>query len=287
MLGTAVIVFREVLEAALIVAIVMGASRGVAKRGRWVGSGIALGVLGAVVVAAFAGAISDAVEGRGQEILNAAILLAAVMMLAWHNVWMSAHGREVAGEMSRLGHDVGVGTRPLSAMLVVTALAVLREGAETVLFLFGLVASGTQRAELLAGGLLGLAGGVLIGFTLYLGLLRIPLRHFFSVTGWVVLLLAAGLAANAAGYLSQAGLVPTLVPEVWNSAGILAQDSVIGQLLHILVGYNDRPSAIQLVFYVVTLAGILVLMRLFGRQDAKGARHKLPRSALAQRMSPS
>jgi len=287
MLGTAVIVFREVLEAALIVAIVMGASRGVAKRGRWVGSGIALGVLGAVVVAAFAGAISDAVEGRGQEILNASILLAAVVMLGWHNVWMSAHGRKLAGEMTRLGHDVGVGARPLSAMLVVTALAVLREGSETVLFLYGLVASGTHRTELLGGGLLGLAGGVLIGFTMYLGLLRIPLRHFFSITAWIVLLLAAGLAANAAGYLSQAGLLPTLIAEVWNTSGMLAQDSLTGQLLHILIGYNDRPSGIQLVFYAVTLMGVLVLMRVIGKRETGGARRKLSRSALAQRMSPS
>jgi high-affinity iron transporter len=264
MLGTAVIVFREVLEAALIVAIVMGASRGVAMRGRWVGAGIALGVCGALVVAAFAGAISDAVEGRGQEIMNASILLAAVVMLGWHNVWMSAHGRKLAGEMARLGHDVSAGVRPLSAVLAVTALAVLREGSETVLFLYSLVASGTQRFELLIGGAAGLATGVLLGFLLYRGLLRIPLRHFFSITGWVVLLLAAGLAANAAGYLTQVGLVPSLSPQLWDTSGILRQDGAVGQLLHILIGYNDRPSGIQLVFYVVTLVTILALMRLFG-----------------------
>jgi len=267
MLGTAVIVFREVLEAALIVAIVMGASLGVAARGRWVSAGIALGVFVALVVAAFAGAISDAVQGRGQEILNASILLAAVVMLAWHNVWMSAHGRKLADEMKRVGHDVRVGARPLSAILVVTALAVMREGSETVLFLYGLAASGTQRLQLLGGGLLGLAAGVLLGVVLYRGLLRIPLRHFFAVTGWIVLLLGAGLAANAAGYLSQAGLLPTLTPEVWNTASILSQDGAVGQLLHILVGYNDRPSGMQLVFYVVTLVTVLALMRLVGTAD--------------------
>ena len=272
MLGTAVIVFREVLEAALIVAIVMGASRGVATRGRWVGGGIVLGVLGAIVVAFFAGAISDAVEGRGQEILNASILLAAVAMLAWHNVWMSAHGRKLAGEMARLGHDVSAGAKPLSAVLVVTALAVLREGSETVLFLYGLVASGTHRFELLIGGVGGLAAGVLLGFLLYRGLLRIPLRLFFSVTGWVVLLLAAGLAANAAGYLTQAGLLASLTPQVWDTSDILRQDGAVGQLLHILIGYNDRPSGVQLVFYVVTLVTILVLMRLFG----SGTKHRTP-----------
>ena len=94
MLGSAVVVFRETLEAALIVAIVMGASRGVAARGRWIAGGVVLGIVGALVVAAFAGAISEAVQGRGQELFNAAVLLVAVAMLAWHNVWMSSHARK-------------------------------------------------------------------------------------------------------------------------------------------------------------------------------------------------
>ncbi|WP_455384520.1 FTR1 family protein, partial [Acidihalobacter prosperus] len=131
MLGSAVIVFREVLEAALIISIVMGATRGVAARGRWVLGGIAAGVGGAIVVAAFAGAISNAVEGRGQELLNAGVLLAAVLMLAWHNIWMSSHGRQLAGEMRKVGHDVSVGVKPLSALALVTFFAVLREGSET------------------------------------------------------------------------------------------------------------------------------------------------------------
>jgi high-affinity iron transporter len=261
MLGAGVIVFREVLEAALIIAIVMGATRGVASRGRWVLAGTTIGILGATVVAAFTGVIADALEGRGQELLNASILLAAVLMLAWHNVWMSAHGRKVAADMKRLGHDVSIGARPLSAMLVVTALAVLREGSETVLFFYSLTASGTNPMMLFSGGLLGLSGGVLLGLLFYRGLLYVPLRYFFTVTGWIILLLAAGLAANAAGYLTQAGLLPALYPQVWDSSHILSQESLIGQLLHILIGYNDRPTGMQLLFYLATVATIGLLMR--------------------------
>ncbi len=271
MLGSALIVFREVLEAALIVAIVMGATRGVAHRGRWVAGGIAAGVLGAVVVALFAGSISDAVEGRGQELLNASILLAAVAMLAWHNVWMSAHGRALATQMKQVGHDVSVGSRPLSALALVTMFAVLREGSETVLFLYSLAASGSQGPSLAIGGLLGLATGAVLGVLLYRGLLAIPVGHFFTFTGWLVLLLAAGLAANAAGYLNQAGLVPSLAPQVWDSSHLLSQQSLPGTLLHILVGYNDRPMGIQLVFYVTTLALIWALMRLVGRNQRQRA----------------
>ncbi len=261
MLGAAVIVFREVLEAALIIAIVMGASRGVAARGRWILAGTIIGILGATVVAAFTGVIADALEGRGQELLNASVLLVAVLMLGWHNVWMSAHGRKVAADMKRLGHDVSVGARPLSAMLIVTALAVLREGSETVLFLYSLTASGTNPMMLLSGGLLGLLAGALLGALFYRGLLYVPLHHFFTFTGWIILLLAAGLAANAAGYLTQAGLLPSLYPQVWDSSHILSQESFIGQLLHILIGYNDRPTAMQLLFYLATIATMGLLMR--------------------------
>lgn len=261
MAGAALIVFREVLEAALIVAIVMGATRGVAGRGRWVSGGIAGGIAGAAMVAGFAGAIADAVEGRGQELLNAGVLLAAVAMLTWHNVWMAGHGRKLAAEVRQVGRDVSVGTKPLSALALVTLFAVLREGAETVLFLYGLVATGTGGLSLLAGGLLGLAGGAAVGWLLYRGLLAIPIGHFFNVVGWLVLLLAAGLAANAAGYLNQAGLLPALARQVWDTSGVLEQQSWLGTLLHILVGYIDRPMGIQLVFYIATVAIMLVLMR--------------------------
>jgi high-affinity iron transporter len=263
--ASALIVFREVLEAALIIAIVMGASRGLAGRGRWVAAGIALGLAGATLVAAFAGAVSEAAQGRGQEILNAAILLAAVLMLGWHNVWMSSHGRKLAGDMKRLGHDVRAGVRPLSAMLVVTALAVLREGSETVLFLYSMLASGSGRSAVIAGSVLGVASGALLGVVLYRGLLRVPLRHFFSVTGWIILLLAAGLAANAAGYLSAAGLLPVLYPQLWDSSQLLSQHSLAGEILHILIGYNDAPTGIQALFYLVTLITIGTLMQLVGR----------------------
>jgi high-affinity iron transporter len=271
MLGSALIVFREVLEAALIIAIVLGASRGVAGRGRWVSGGILAGVLGAMVVAAFAGAIAGAVQGRGQELLNAGTLLAAVAMLAWHNVWMSVHGRQVAAQMKTIGHDVSVGAKPLSALALVTLFAVLREGSETALFLFSLSASGAGGNALLVGGLLGMAAGAGVGFVLYRGLLAIPIGRFFSVTGWMVLLLAAGLAANAAGYLNQAGLVPSLARQVWDSGWLLQQDSWLGTLLHILIGYNDRPMGIQVMFYVATLAGIYGLMWLFGNGRSRAS----------------
>ena len=264
MIGSALIVFREVLEAALIVAIVLGATRGVANRGRWISGGIAGGLVGAVIVAIFAGAIAEAVAGRGQELLNAGILLTAVAMLIWHNVWMSAHGRELAAKMRTVGHAVSIGAKPLSALALVAMFAVLREGSETVLFLYGLASSGASWSNLLIGAPLGLAGGIAVGLLLYLGLLAIPVGQFMNVVAWMVLLLSAGLAANAALFLNQAGLIPALGLEVWDSSGILDQGSWLGELLHVLIGYTDRPMGIQLLFYGVTLGVTLALMYFVG-----------------------
>ena len=263
MLATLLIVFREVLEAALIISIVAAATRGVVGRSRWIGAGMALGLLGAVVVAMFAGAIAESVGGMGQEWFNAGVLLAAVVMIGWHVIWMARHGRELAAQMKSVGAAVSDGSRPLTALLVVVALAVLREGSEVVLFGYGLLAGGSSAAALALGGLMGLLIGVALGFALYLGLLKIPMRHFFSATNGLLVLLAAGLAASAAGKLVQADFLPTLVDSVWDSSWLLSDESLLGNTMQVLIGYRAQPSGIELAFYLGTVAILLIGMRAF------------------------
>src|SRR4029077_10595248 len=147
MLGAAIIVFREVLEAALIVGVVMAASAGAPRRGFWVSCGIAGGVVGAGLMGLFATQIVAAVSGLGQELFNAGILLLAVGMLGWHNIWMSRHGRELAATARAVGDAVISGARPLYVLAVVVGLAVLRECSETVLFLYGIAAGGGLSAS--------------------------------------------------------------------------------------------------------------------------------------------
>jgi high-affinity iron transporter len=268
MLATAIIVFREVLEAALIIGIVLAASRGVPRRGAWVAGGVAAGICGALVVAGGAETIAAAVAGIGQEVFNAAILFAAVAMLGWHNVWMTRHGREVTHAADRLGAAVRAGTQPLWALAIAVGLAVLREGSEVVLFLYGIAAAGGGGAVAMAlGGALGLIAGVAAGAALYLGLARIPLRHLFAVTSWLVLLLAAGLASQGAAFLLQADLLPPLGANLWDTSRLLSDNSLAGRILHTLIGYTAQPAGIQLVFYLATLLLIGGLMRALGRAE--------------------
>ncbi len=262
MLAALLIVFREVLEAGLIIGIVLAATTGTPGRMRFIAYGAAGGLAGACLLALFAQGLAEAFSGVGQELFNAAVLTVAVLMLAWHTVWMARHARALSHDMTALGRSVALGDRPLMAMAVVVGLAILREGAEVVLFLFGIVVSGGEApGTLLLGGLGGIVAGGLLSWMIYRGLLIIPTRRLFGVTNLLLSLLAAGMAGQAAVYLVRAGLFPPFGNQLWDTSAWLPDDGVVGQSLHILVGYADRPMGIQLAVYAAVLAILLLLQR--------------------------
>jgi high-affinity iron transporter len=267
MLGALIIVFREVIEAGLIVGIVLAVTKGLRGSRLLVGLGVIAGVLGASLVAVFAGAIGGALAGVGQEVFNASILLIAVAMLTWHNVWMATHGRELAAEVKQVGAEVRAGSRSIAALGVVVAVAVMREGSEVVLFLYGLVASSNSTTfELLEGSIFGLLLGVAVTGLTYFGLVTIPTRWLFRVTAALITFLAAGLAAQAVVFLQQAGIVTALDETAWDTSAILSDTSLFGRVLHTLVGYSDQPSLLQVVVYLIVLIGGFGLSRLSGAQ---------------------
>jgi high-affinity iron transporter len=269
MLSALLIVFREVIEAGLIVGIVLAATKGVPRRDFAVSLGVLAGVLGACLVAAFAGGLASLFQGSGQELFNASILILAVMMLTWHNVWMASHGREMARELKAAGHDVVTGKRTLAALGVVVGVAVLREGSEVVLFLYGIAAQGgVSNAGLLAGGALGLAAGAAVSALMYLGLLTIPAGRLFQVTSGLITLLAAGMAGQAVLFLQNGGYINAWTGTVWDTSWLLKEDSIPGRLLHTLVGYVQAPDGAQVAAYLATIAGILLLMWMTGRPQA-------------------
>ena len=265
MSATALIVFREVLEAAMVIGIVLAATRGVRGRSLWIAAGLGLGLIGAVLVAVFAEAIGEAAEGMGQEVFNAAVLFAAVVMLGWHNAWMSRAGRAMAAELNAFGTAVRRSERPVTVLAVIVGLAVLREGSEVVLFLYGIAAQGNDQAAMLVGGVIGLALGIAAGAVIYFGLVRVAGRYLFAATGALILFLAAGMAAQGAKFLAQGGYLPALGQSLWDSSALISDQGSVGTLLHVLVGYTARPDGIQLVFYFSTLVIIGVLMYVFRR----------------------
>jgi high-affinity iron transporter len=256
MFATAIIVFRETLEAALFVGIMAAATRGLAGRGRWLAVGVLAGGAGALALAAGAEHISALANGVGQDLVNAGILVLALAMLTWHCVWVSNQGAQAAAEARALGTSFKQGKRAPWALLIVVALSVLREGAETVLFVAG-YATGSGPTGTLAGAFAGVLCSSAVGALIYLGLSRVPVQRMFAVTNTLILLLAASIASQLARALSQAGLISAWGQPVWDTSRVLRVDSPIGTLAHALVGYEAQPTGLQLAFYGVALAVIV------------------------------
>tara|TARA_B100001989_G_scaffold252912_1_gene236937 strand:- start:854 stop:1687 length:834 start_codon:yes stop_codon:yes gene_type:complete len=267
MFPTATIVFREILEVALVLGIVMAATRGLPGRGFLALAGLTLGVIGSIFIAFFTDKISAAIDGMGQEIFNACIMFIAVGFLSWTVVWMKKHGREMAQNLKAVGKDVVEGKRSLYIIVGVIALATFREGAEIVLFTYGMTASGAYTmSEIILGGVIGGIGGAIIGAALYFGLLKAFQRHLFTVTSWMLIVLTAGMAAQGANFLIAAGVLPDLIPQVWDTSAFIPGHGFVGETLAVLVGYTPRPTGMELVFYTGALAAIGSAYMLIGRK---------------------
>lgn len=262
----ALIVYREVLEIAMILGVVLAATRGLPSRHLWIGLGFAGGLAGAGIVALFARRISALAEGMGQEFFNAMILFAAAIVIGWTAVWMRTHAREMAMQLKQIGHDVTSGKLPGFSLSVVIGLALLREGSEIVLFLYGQWIQRPSLAAITTGATCGLALGALTGLLLYAGLVKMSSRYMLKITGWLLVFLVAGLSAQGAEFLTAAGYFPSLSYTVWNSSWLLSDSSLLGKALHTLIGYSARPTAIGLLFYVSTLVFLLGIINLTERR---------------------
>lgn len=266
MFAAALIVFRESLEAALFVGIVAAATRGLLGRGRWLGAGVAIGVIGALILAAIAPQVSQWFDGMGQDMLNIAVLSVALTMLLWHCIWVTTHSREMALQARQLGVSVQEGERKPWALLTAVALAVLREGAETVLFIAGAATGGTTSfADIALAVVIGVGLGGGVGLVIYAGLARIPMRHIFAVTNVLIAILAGSIASQLVKSLAQAGFIDTWTSPMWDTSHVLAPDSALGTFLKALMGYDATPSAAQLASYVAVLAFIFAGTRLMQR----------------------
>jgi high-affinity iron transporter len=187
---------------------------------------------------------------------------------------MASHGKDMARQMQAVGGAVAAGRRPLTALAIVVGVAVLREGSEIVLFLYGIASAGGESAgAMVLGGILGIFCGAGLSALMYFGLVAIPIRRLFAVTTALITLLAAGMASQAVNFLQQAGYFPGLADPLWDTSGLLSEGSIPGRLLHSLIGYSDSPTGAQLIAYLATIAVIVILMRLVGarRTPAPGS----------------
>jgi high-affinity iron transporter len=256
-----IIVFREILEIALILSVLYASTVGVKNRSSWILGGLGAGILGSIIVAFFTDAISNSFDGMGQEVFSAAILFIAAMMIGYTVIWMKQHAKNLNKEIKDLSKAVIDGEKSLYTLFVIVSVSVLREGSEIVLFSYSYFLAGTSILELSLGGILGLILGLIAGFAFYFGLIKTLGKYFFSTTTTILIFLSAGLVASSLGYLTDADLIPTIIDQLWDSSALISDSGIMGNILHILTGYTSKPSGVQLIGYLLSLSILFYLTR--------------------------
>lgn len=266
MLSSAIVVFREVFEIVLIVGIVLAATKTMPGRGKAIFIGFGGGLAGSALIAAFTGKISSYAEGMGQEYFNAGILLTAAAFIGWTVIWMKKHARHMKKHFEDVGHAVADGKAPFLALSAIIALAILREGSEIILFTYGMLASGQSPAVILSGSLIGMISGLFVGGLLYFGLIKLSVRVFFRATSALLIILVAGMASQAFGFLVSAGSFQNLSQTAWDTSSIISEHGLIGQTLGTLVGYTAQPTLIQLIVYISTIIFMIAAMKMIDKK---------------------
>ncbi len=251
-MGAALLVtLREGIEAVLIITIVLAYLKQLGRSDKarlvWWGTGVATAlslVAGGAIVA-----VGAEFEGRTEELFEGLVSLAAVAVLTWMIFWMRRQGARIKSELQERVDSALIGGG--LALAGVAFFAVLREGLETVLFLFSAnKATGVNAWTTVIGGLLGLAIAAALGYLLYRGGIKLNMRTFFKVTGGLILIVAAGLFAFSIHELQEAGLLPFLTQTAWDTSAVLPDETGIGAILRALFGYHADPSVLEVVAWI-------------------------------------
>jgi high-affinity iron transporter len=253
MLASAIIIFREMFEIVLIVGIILAATKSLEGRMKWILSGLGLGLAGAALIALFIDKISEVAEGLGQEIFNAAVLYSAAFLIGGTVLWMVKHGREIRSHFNHIGQNIFEGKLHFFSLSMAIALAIWREGAEIIMFIYGMIASNQPVINITLGAAGGGLAGLIVGLLIYFGLLKIPTKYFFRVTTGILVLLVAGMVSGGTGYMISAGIFTHMTSTAWDTSEYLSQTSIAGQALHALLGYSEQPAILQVILYVLTI----------------------------------
>ena len=266
MLPSYLLSLREGIEAALIIGILLGALRQMHHRefipALWLGA-ISAGVLSifaAVLLTGFGLEMKDPSEA----IFEGFTMIIAAALLTWMIFWMSRQARFMKANLEADVHRASQGGK--RAIFFVAFVAILREGIELALFLTASVFATANAIQTTIGAILGLGTAILLGWSLFAATVRLDLRRFFQVTGFMLILFAAGLLAHGVHEFTEVGWIPAIIEHVWDLTSIVSAESTLGQLLGALFGYNPAPALSEMIAYVLYLAGVIFTLQFTGRK---------------------
>jgi high-affinity iron transporter len=272
MVASFLLSLREGIEAALIIAIVLGAlgkmGRPDMRRAVWLGTISAIGVslLAGIGLAAF----GLSLEGAAEEIFEGFAMLLAASVLTWMIFWMHRQSRTIKGDLED-GVKQAATSNSSKALFSLAFLAIVREGIELALFLTAAQYAADGQSVLM-GALLGLAFAVLLGYLIFVSTVRLNLRAFFQVTGFLLILFAAGLVAHGVHEFNEVGWIPSLIDHVWDINYILDEKSTTGLMFKALFGYNGNPSLTEVLAYAGYVIAITAGLQMANRPKVELSR---------------
>jgi len=264
MIPSFIITFRETLEAALVVGIVLSYLYRVkqTKHNTGIFSGLVASIIGAVLFTKLAGGFT----GRAEEIFEGITMLVGALLLTTMILWMMKQ-KHIARELENRVATELTETHKFGLFSLVF-VAILREGIETVIFLRAAILVSTGNTMI--GSLAGVIAAILLGYAIFLGSMKINLKRFFNITSILLILFAAGLVAHGVHELQEAKVVPTVIEHIWNinppanldgSYPILHEKGHVGSILKSLFGYNGNPSLIEVLSYLLYITLVIGLWR--------------------------
>ncbi len=271
MFKIAVVIFREFLEISILLGIVLAATREVKGRSSYIICGIFGGIVGASILALFASKLSSWFSGLGDEVCEVLIILSTIVIIGWTAIWMqSRSASRIKADIGLIASDIEKGLANKLMLTFIIAGTIFREGAEVVLFIYSFVTSQNVSAnQCLIGVGIGAFGGATIGIGIYMGLIKFAGRYIFRVCFILLTFIAAGLAAQAAGTMTSVGIITSLTERAWDTSSFISDNSAVGELLKILIGYEAKPNIMQLVFYFSTLLILPLCSRINSARIAK------------------
>jgi high-affinity iron transporter len=255
LLSSVIIVLREVLEAALLFSLLMVLSRRLGISCRWVIVALVIGLLTAAIYGFNIDLVSEWFDGVGQEVVNA---------LLQGTIYLLLSALAVITVRFRRGFDVSE-SLIMMLMFASVTLAIVREGSEIMIYMSGFMQVTDLLLPVMAGSAIGAGIGVRVGAVFYYALLNLGGRTA-AITGAVLLILvAAGMASQAAQQLIQADWLPSQYP-AWDSSWLLEEQSVTGQLFYALVGYEATPTPLQVFIHIMAIALLVGIVVIVNRQ---------------------
>ena len=263
MFASMTIVFREGLEMAIIVSLLLAATKGMPNRTRWILGGTSVGILISLLLAITAlnsEVITTLIEGK---MTGGIILALSSILIGYTVIWMKSNGMKASQGIKASVSNIKSSNKPLFSLSLVAFFCVFREGIEVVLFLLGLTSdSEITGLSILTGSLVGSVGAIVCGIAMYFGFIKINLGKVFNFFAVLMSFLAAGMAMNAVSKFTSAGLINPIINPLWNSTALLDHHTNwFGLFVHVIFGYTEKPSLVQLIAYVATLSILFILTK--------------------------